>query len=107
MRPEPRPRIRTSPKAPCLAAAAASTPRSAAIPREIQREELVIIAGGAIPEDIASAVANAPAVCDESNFHARQATAAAPMPAAKRVGQTPRARILGPSIAYPTRISVS
>src|SRR5262245_4912338 len=73
----------------------------------MQREEFGIMAGGAIPVDVASAVASAPAVCEASSFHARQATAAAPMGAANSVGQTFRARMRGPSIAYPTRISVS
>src|SRR5882672_5355929 len=89
-----------SPNAPCLAATAANTPCSAADPREIQREEFGIVAGGAIPVDAASAVASAPAVCDASSFQARHATAAAPMPAANRVGQTFLARIRGPLIAY-------
>src|SRR2546426_58660 len=90
-----------------LAAIAASTPCSAAEPREIQREEFCIVAGGAIPVEAARAVDSAPPVCDTSSFHARQATAAAPTLAAKRVGQIFLARMCGPLIAYPTRINVS
>src|SRR5262249_49222080 len=107
MSPARSPRRCTSPDAPCFAAIALKTPRSAADPREIQREELVMSAGGAIPVEAARAVARAPAVWDTSSFHARQATAAAPMGAANSVGQIFLDRIRGPFIAYPTRIRVS
>src|SRR5262249_23917845 len=107
MRPSLRSRSCSSPTAPCLAAFAANTPYSAASPREIQREEFGIMAGGAMPVAAARAVASAPAGCDALSFQARHATAAAPVPAAKRVGQIFFANTRGPSIPYPTRISVS
>jgi len=73
----------------------------------MQRDEFEVRAGGAIPVEAAKAVASAPAACDPFSPHARDATAAAPTGAAKRVGQIFLARIRGPSIAYPMRISVS
>src|SRR5450759_990247 len=77
-----------APTRPSRALRAASTPFAAAAPSVIQRDEEAGAADTGVPEENASAVASAPAVCSTLNPYARDEVAALPNAAAKYVGHT-------------------
>src|SRR5262245_29748400 len=84
------------PSNPDRAASAAATPLAAAMPNAIHRDEEGEAPGTLVRWAIASAVANAPAVCPSSSANARAAAAALANAAAQPVGQVPVSNARGP-----------